>query len=127
MTDNRFNNGQQCVLSGNPLGSLTFEFQVQTDSTNSSYTLVHASQFRFRVIGVTGIMTGAGGTSDTIKVTDGTNDITDTIDVSALADKSVFSAATIDDAYWNIDVGESLKVVTASAALAFVMVKCVRV
>ena len=127
MADNRFINGQQFALAGNIHGAPTFRLFKQTVAGTSSYVVVANAAFKFRVVGVTGIMTGAGGASDTVKVTDGTNDITDTINVATLADKSVFSAATIDDAYWNISVGGDLKVETASGALAYVIIECVRV
>lgn len=124
---NAFINGQQFAIKGNPLGTPTFVFSAQTDASTSAYVLVDRAPFAFRVLGVSGRMTGAGGAGDTLAVTDGTNAITDTVDVSALSDQDGFSVQTVDDAYWDIPKGGKLQLNTASGALAFVTVECMRI
>lgn len=98
---------------------------VQTVAATSSYSLFSGgAPFALRVTRVRGIMTGAGAAADTVVVKDESdNAISNTIDVSALSDKDTFEESSIDDAYWDIDKGEDLKVVTASGALAYVMVE----
>ena len=64
-----------------------------------------------------GVMTGAGATSDTVKITDGTHDLTDTVDVSSKVDKAIFLFGTLDDAYRGVAAGTSLHAVNASGAL----------
>jgi len=78
-----------------------------------------------RVVAVWGVMTGAGAASDTVKVTDGTNDITTAQDVSAKGDKALFMFADIDDARRDITAGISLHAINASSALVDVYVLCV--
>lgn len=66
--------------------------------------------FKFQVLDVI-IQARGASTNGTMKLTDGTNDITDTI-VCAV-DKTLGRAGTIDAAYSEIDVGETLEVVCA--------------
>lgn len=66
---------------------------------------------------------GAGGGSDTVKLTDGTNDITAAIDVN-VADNTRAPVVSIDDAYASIAKGGTLNVTTASAAVARVHIMC---
>lgn len=101
---------------------------VQTDTTSSTYQLFPGGcPWAIRVTRVRGIMTGAGASSDTVTVQDGDgNAISNTIDVSALSDKATFEESSIDDAYWDINKGENLKVVTESSALAYVIVEFFR-
>lgn len=73
------------------------------------------------------VMTAAGAASDTVKITDGTNDITNTADVSAASDKALTFFTSIDDAYHAINTGGTLRVVTASDAAVDVYVLLVRV
>jgi len=64
------------------------------------------------------IMVGAGAGGDTAKLTDGTTDITDNVDVSGKADKELFQFATWNDATATIAAGGAIHLVTASDALA---------
>lgn len=66
--------------------------------------------FKFQVLDVI-IQARGASTSGTMKLTNGTNDITDTI-VCAV-DKTLGRAGTIDVAYSEIDVDETLEVVCA--------------
>lgn len=77
---------------------------------------------KFRVIDVLVIALATAG-SGTVKITDGTSDITDAI--VAATDKAVTRAGTIDDAKNEISAGGSLSVVVANAADARVIITCV--
>lgn len=82
--------------------------------------------FKFRVIDVWCINTGgAGGSSDTALLDNGTTAITDAMDLNK-ADKIVTRAATIDDATATISLAGSLHVTTASSAVGTMYILCVR-
>ena len=71
-----------------------------------------------RVLAAFGIMTGAGDSSDTSQITDGTNAITAAVDVSAKSDKDLFMFGSIDDAYYDLVPGtDTLTHTVADAAL----------
>lgn len=110
-------------------GGIPFEVYKQTNASESTYKLFPGgAPMKCRVLAMRGIMTGAGAAADTVALQDGDgNVIIAAIAVDALADKDVFDASTIDDAYWDIDAGEELNIVTVSGALAFVTVKLVNV
>lgn len=65
------------------------------------------------------------GASDTVKLTDGTDDITDALDMST--DKSVKRCTTIDDTKSAIAAGGTLKLVVASACPAKCFIMCMKV
>lgn len=100
----------------------TTSVQTTAGSTTQIFFNGNPTPFRIRIIDVKGIMTGAGAALDTMEVTDGTNSITDTSDLSALADGATFEAGNISDTYWLVTPGENLTCVTASAALCYVTV-----
>lgn len=60
-------------------------------------------------------------TAGTVKLTDGTNDITDAI-THGTTDKAIVRAATIDDAYQTIAAGGTLNVVAATGGASQVYV-----
>ena len=62
-----------------------------------------------RVIDVWVVNRAAGTSSDTITVKNGSDAITNAIDISG-ADKTVAGVGTIDDAYWEIAAGGTLNV-----------------
>lgn len=121
--------GKNVAKVGESTGSPVLLYAKQTVAGTTTYTLFnHANQnFNFRVVNAWVVMTGAGGAGDTVKLTDGTNDITNTMSVAAAADKDVLSFSTLDDAYHTIGKGDKLQVVTASDALCLVYVEVVRV
>lgn len=95
-------------------------------AATSTYTIFSSdAPKRFRVFDVTGVMTGAGGALDTVVVNNGSNAITNTIDVSALADQDTFVAAKINDTNWQVNKNGSLSVVTVSGALCTIYINCV--
>ncbi len=113
---------------GDYWGGVLSVVAVQTVAATSSYQLFPGgAPFALRVTRVRGVMTGAGASSDTVVIKDhAANAISNTIDVSALSDKDTFEETSIDDLYWDIEKGENLTVVTASGALAYVMVEFAR-
>lgn len=97
--------------------------EVQTTASDTSKSVWDGSCPRnCRILDAWGIMTGAGAALDTVKLTDGTNDISDTVDLSSAGDTDRFTVGELDDAYTDISEGGSLKVVTASDALCRVYI-----
>ena len=109
-------------------GGIPFEFYGALDGTTTSVTVTLPAGFKVRVTDVWGVMTGAGGASDTYEVTDGTNSITGgTVDVSSAGDTDIVRATEIDDAFHEIDGGGTIVMQNASAATVIVYVHCIRV
>jgi hypothetical protein len=116
---------QDAVSDDRGRGHVAYEIPVDVSAAGTVKIHKGPSERRLRVKGVHGVMTAAGGTSVQVQDLAG-NAISDAIDVSALADKAVFSASTIDDTYWDIDphAGEGLQVVVVGAVSARVYVQC---
>src|SRR3990167_10051962 len=96
-------------------------------TTDSSISVFSANApFKFRVIDMWAVNHAAGGAADTVKLTDGTNDITDALDCNK-SDKVVTRVGTLDDAYWEVAYNGTLTIVTASAAPVDVYIRCVPV
>lgn len=113
------------VFDADSAVGIPFVFRVPTDTTNSTYTIYSSNcPRRLEVIYATGTMTGAGAAADTVVIRNGSNAITDTLDVSALADTDVFDFTKISDTYYRVNKGGSLNVVTVSAALCIVYIHC---
>lgn len=74
-----------------------------------------AAPFKFRIVDVI-IEPRGTSTNGTMKITNGTNDITNAMVVAV--DKTMVKAGTIDDAYSTIAAGGSLEVVCAGDAVA---------
>lgn len=65
-----------------------------------------------RIVDAHVIITSTGSSATTVKLTDGTNDITDAIDVydgGGVSDTDIISASQIDDAYYEISEDGSLE------------------
>jgi len=92
----------------------TFVAEVNVVSGTSTYTVTVPSDLR--IIRFNGYMTADGATGDTVKLDDGSNDISPAIDLSAKSDKDSFSQDSIDDAYNDIASAGTLRVVSASDA-----------
>jgi hypothetical protein len=106
-------------------GAGVFLLTQQTVSGTASYAVVGQAEFPFRVVDVWAVGTAAGGGGDTLNVENGTDPITNDLDISG-ADKTVVRAGTIDDAYHKVSKGGSLNVTTASGAVALVYILCAR-
>jgi hypothetical protein len=109
-----------------PNGTLGVPFVAfcQTVTGTTAYTLISAAEKKFRVINAWLIMTAAGGASDTVVLSNGSTAITDTADVSLLADKDLMDFTSFNDASYAVAAGGSLKVTTASDALCQVYALC---
>ncbi len=86
-------------------------------TTGSSSELIFDANipFDFEIIEVIVQMQGTS-TNGTMKIADGTNDITDAMTVAV--DKTIARAGTIDDAYSSLVIGGTLEVVCAGDSVA---------
>lgn len=86
--------------------------------------------FPFRVISAVCVKTGAGAAGDTIKlqkkVGATVTDISDAVDTSAKADKTIYAFGTFDDAQMDINNGGQLRLLTVSDDLSRVTVTCMK-
>lgn len=78
---------------------------------------------KFQVVDFSVRLTAVGAGSETAKLTDGTNDITNALDLSG-ADNSVVSVGTIDDAYNEIAASGSLDLVIATGGDGIARIVC---
>ncbi len=99
-------------------------FIIEVDTEGANLTIFDANvPAKFRIIDmvVMGITTQGSGT---VKLTDGSSDITNAI--VAATTKAMTRAGTIDIAKNELDAGDTLKVVVANAADARLFIYCVR-
>jgi hypothetical protein len=92
---------------------------------DTDVVLTHKS----RVIDAWLVLRGAGVSTTTLQVKNGTNAITDAMAASG-SDKALVRAASLDDAAWEIAAGGTLRVTSATGATqpdATVFVRCIRV
>ena len=100
-------------------------FIIMADTGGVAVTIFNAdAPLAFEVIDFWAIGEGSAA-SDTVTLTDGTNDITDAMDMST--DKGVVRCATIDDTYSAIAAGGSLALAIASACPAKCFIMCQKV
>jgi len=114
-------------LRGQTFLQMTGDFVLTATLTAGNTVIIHNadSPFKYRVIDAWSIAKSAD--AGTWKVTDGTNDITNAVAVTA-TDKTINRAGTIDDAYHTIAEGGSLSVIgDGSLADVEVYIKCIRV
>jgi hypothetical protein len=100
--------GKSCAVQANATGGVTVLFRATL--TAGSTVAVHSSAapFAYRVLDAWSVALGTD--EGTWKITDGTNDITDAVAVSA-TDKTINRAGTIDNTYHEIAASGSLSVV----------------
>ena len=112
-------------------GGVPFAIGKVTVAGTSSYNLwpdTGCPYTQVRVVGVYGIMTGAGAASDTVQLQDnGSNAITEAVDVSALSANDKWDASVISRTYYDVEKGENLNIVTASGALSEVWVELIHI
>lgn len=120
--------------SGDAYGAPVFLLHYSSTSTagtSATETIVENAPFKFQILRAWFVCTEAPtGTDDTAKLTDGTNDITDTANYSTLSDTESMEFSKYNDAYWTISKDEDLKLVkTESAAVSKidVFILCARV
>ena len=111
-------------------GVVPFKVAYTTIAGTSTYQVFpNGSPFgKVRVIGMSGIMSGAGAAADTVQLQDGSsNAITEAVDVSALSAGDKWDASQVSRTYYEIQKGDNLKIATVSGALSEVWVELVRV
>lgn len=107
---------------------LPFVLSYKLTSSDSTINFYNANvPAKLRVIDAWVVMHGAGDTGDKVKLTDGTTDITDDLDVSSASDEDRTTFAQLDDATWEIDKDGTLTIISTSGALAEVFVLCINV
>ena len=113
-------NRHDSVRAGTVLGTLlkksgnTLVFEVTTGATSGLEIFNQNAPFKFEVVGVS-IQPRGASTNGTMKLTNGTNDITNAMVVAV--DKTMVVAATIDDVYSTIEKGQTLEVVCAGSSV----------
>jgi hypothetical protein len=99
------------VANANVIGGIPLLYRINVAggaAANTDVTVTH----KIRILDVWAVHTGgAGETSDTIQVKNGTSAITDAMSWAG-ADKAVVRAAEIDDAAHEIAAGGTLRVTT---------------
>lgn len=97
-------------------------FRVVTAAGTSTYNIFNANAPRgLRVLDVVCYAAAAGGAADTVTVQNATNAITNAMDLN-VADNTRVAATTLNDAYQDVERGGTLSVVTASDAVARVII-----
>ena len=108
------------VRAGTSLGTLlkragnVLAFNLTTGASSIKIFNQNAP-YKFQIVDVI-IQPRGDSTNGTMKITDGTNDITDAMVVAA--DKTMVRAASIDDLYSTIEKGQTLEVVCAGDTAA---------
>ena len=124
MADRRGISGKALARLDNTLGVPTFILNKDISGATTTSVVVDAP-FKFRVLDAWSLGTSADG--GTWKVTDGTNDIIPAV-TQAANDNDIDRAVDIDDAYYDIDKGEDLSIVSTGASLSCtVYILCARV
>jgi len=83
--------------------------------------------FKIEIINAWGVMTAAGGALDTVVIKNGSTAVTNTADVSTLADKDIFDFSSLNDDKYQLTVNDELSVVTVSGAPCMVYILFMRV
>ena len=112
------------------LGGIPFSLAKVCVAATSSYELFPdgSPYTQVRVLGMRGIMSGAGAAADMVQLQDKDgNAITEAVDVSALSANDKWDASVISRTYYDILKGDKLKIVTASGALSEVWVELMHI
>jgi hypothetical protein len=116
------------VADANVIGGLEMIHRIDITAGalgNTDVTLTHKT----RVIDAWLVLRGAGVATTTLQVKNGANAITDAMAASG-SDQALVRAATLNDAYWEIAAGGTLRVTSATGATqpdATVFVRGIRV
>lgn len=113
-------------------GGIPFFFFKHVTGSTTAWTVVAQAEFRFKVIGVKCVCT-ASKANGTVRVDNGSNAITSAITMDTDTEctgtengDGAGAPATIDDTYWVIEKGGSLKLTTANSADGDVYIMCVK-
>lgn len=116
------------VADANVIGGLEVIHRIDITAGalgNTDVTLTHKT----RVIDAWLVLRGAGVSTTTLQIKNGTNAITDAMAASG-SDQAIVRAASLNDAYWEIAAGGTLRVTSATGATqpdATVFVRGIRV
>jgi hypothetical protein len=114
LADNEVNAAKLATVAGNEAPLVTIQAEVTEGAATVSIFDADAP-FKFEIVDIIVQARGAS-TNGTMKITDGTNDISDAI--TCAVDKVVSRAGTLDAAYSTIAAGGTLVVVCAGDAVA---------
>ncbi len=89
---------------------MAFTYNVTTGAASGLEIFKANAPFKFEVVDVI-VQPRENSTNGTLKITNGTNDITDAM--VCAADKTMVRAASIDDLYSEIEADETLEIVCA--------------
>ena len=122
--------GHQGNFYGAPLFVFRYNSTTSTGTSNTDTIFNGNAPFGFRILRAQFTLTeAAAADSEDVKLTDGTNDITDTADYSAGSDNDSFEFSSYNDAYSTILKGGTLKIVkTATTAVTSIdmLIYCVK-
>jgi len=96
-----------------------------TVSGTSTYDIFTADSPKLEIVDSWVIMDEGGSGTDKVKLTDGSNDITNDIDLSAAADNSI-NRHKVDDAYSSLTANSTLRVVTTNDVKCRVFVSFIK-
>lgn len=121
-TDGSIDQEHHATLAAGALGVPLVLYQSFSGAGTTNVFSSNAPR-KFQVVDAWFRLTAAGAASETGKWTDGTNDITDAVDLN-VADNTVARVGTIDDAYYEIAASGSLDLVIATGGdgVAYLMV-----
>jgi hypothetical protein len=105
---------------GSPVFALYVDSTISSGAATTDIIFDANCPFAMRIVDFRGILTeNSANKAETVKLTDGTSDITDTISIAAAGsdnDTDIFRAGEIDDAYATLKKGDSLKLVKGATA-----------
>src|SRR3990167_2122123 len=104
---------------GAPLFVLRYNSSTSTGTTNTDTIFSGNWPFALKILRAQFTLTeAAAADSEDVKLTDGTNNITDTADYSAGSDNDSFEFSSYNDLYTTLQKGATLKIVkTATTAV----------
>jgi len=125
VADNVLDMGKAANVGASSGSGILGVVSVACSSGTATYAPLSGS-YSIRVLDAWGVMTASGGGSDTFKLTDSSNDITNAVDLSSSADKAIARIGTIDNAYHELTASD-LRVVTVSDPFVQVYIQFMRV
>ena len=126
MAERRGISGRAMARIDNTLGAPTFLLKKAVSGSDTSFTIVGNTPFKFRVIDMWIVLTATGDSTDTVRLDRNSTAMTNALDAN-VADKTVVRAGTIDDAQHELSVGDALKITTVNTVAADVYVLCTRI
>lgn len=109
-------------LNASVLGIPGFYFYAEFSGATTSWTIA-TMEFKVRILGAHSICTAAN-VNGTVRVDNGSSAITDAL--TCATNKEVDYAATIDDDYYELNKGDTLKLTTANSAAGQIYIWAMR-